>query len=96
MHEAGAPAADGAVLKVQAPVPWLRGVASEAQAPVADIAPWNFVTGGEGARGLLAKVGVNVSLRRPDIRDDVLGGEPAGEEAIETGRRWALDESVIR
>ena len=77
-------------------MPWLRGAASEAQAPVADLAPWNFVTGGEGARGLLAKVGVNVSLRRPDIRDDVLGGEPAGEEAIETGRRWALDESVIR
>ena len=37
-----------------------------------------------------------VLLRRPDIRDDVLGGNPAGEAAIKTGRRWALDEPVIQ
>ena len=30
------------------------------------------------------------------MRNDVLGGDPAGEAAIETGRRWALDEPVIR
>ena len=45
---------------------------------------------------LLAKIGVTVSLRPPDIRDDVLGGDPAGEAAIETGRRWARDEPIIR
>ena len=33
-----------------------------------------------------------VSLRRPDIREDVLGGNSAVEAAVETGRRWALDE----
>ena len=37
-----------------------------------------------------------MSLRRPDIRDDVLGGNLAGETAIETGRRWALDEPATR
>ena len=37
--EARAPVADGAELNVQAPVPWLRGTALEAQAPVAGIAP---------------------------------------------------------
>ena len=41
-------------------------------------------------------MGVAVSLRRPDIRDDVLGQDPAGEAAIETGRRWALNEPVTR
>ena len=54
------------------------------------------MTGGEGARELLAKISVTVSLRRPDIRNDVLGGDPAGEAAVETGRRSALDEPVVR
>lgn len=30
---------------------------------------------------------VAVSLHRPDIRDDVLDGKPAGEAAVEAGRR---------
>ena len=46
----------------------------------------NFATGGEGVLGLLAEAGVAVSLRRPDIRDDVLGGNLAGEAAVETSR----------
>ena len=37
-----------------------------------------------------------MSLRRLDIRDDVLGGNPAGEAAVKTGRRWALDEPGTR
>ena len=35
-------------------------------------------------------------LRRPNIRNDVLGGNPAGETAIENGRPWALGEPVSR
>ena len=54
------------------------------------------MTGGEGAGGLLAEAVVAVSVHRPDIRDDVLGGNPAGEAAVETGRRWALDEPGTR
>ena len=54
------------------------------------------MTDGEGARGLLAKTGVVVSLRRPDIRDDMLGVNPAVEVSIELRRRWALDEPVTR
>ena len=45
---------------------------------------------------LLAKTGVAVLLRRPNIRNDVLGGNPAGETAIENGRPWALGEPVSR
>ena len=37
-----------------------------------------------------------MSLRRQDVRNDVLGGDPASEAAIENGRRWALGEAVIR
>ena len=68
-------------------MPWLRGAALKAQAPVAGIVPYNFVTGGGGVRGLDVEANVAVSLRRPDIRDDVLGGRPAGGTAVEAGRR---------
>ena len=37
-----------------------------------------------------------MSLRRPDIQEDVLVGNAAGEAAVETGRRWALDEPGTR
>ena len=37
-----------------------------------------------------------MSLRRPDIRDDVLVRDLACEEAIDTGRLWALDEPATR
>ena len=56
----------------------------------------NFVTGGEGAGGFLGDEGVAVSLRQLDIRDDVLGGNPAGEAAVETGRGWVLDKPGTR
>ena len=75
---------------MQAPVAdivlWLRGAALEALAPVAGIAPWDFVTGDESARGVATVAGVDLSLRRPDVRDDVLGRRPAGEAVVEAGR----------
>ena len=77
-------------------MPEVRGAALEAQASVSGIPPQNFATGGEGARGLVANAGVAVSLRRPDIPDDVLGGNLAGEAANEPGRRWAFHEPVTR
>ena len=55
-------------------MPWQRGATLEAQIPVAGIAPSNVVTGGGGARGLDVEAGIAASMRRPDIRDDVLGG----------------------
>ena len=85
--EAWAPVAGGAALKAQAPVPWLRGAELEVQAPVAGIAPSIFVTGSAEAGGNDAEAGVAVSLRRPGIWDDVLGGKLSGEAAIEAGRR---------
>ena len=77
-------------------MPWLRGAALKAQAPVAVKLPLAFVTGNEGARGLLEQAGVAVSLCRLDIRDEVVGGNPAGEAAIEICRRWQLDEPRTR
>ena len=37
-----------------------------------------------------------VSLRRPDVRDAVLGGNEADEAAVEAGQCWALDEPGTR
>lgn len=65
-----------AALEAHALVPRLRGATAEAQAPDA----------GGGARGLSAEKKVAVSLRRPNVEDDVLGSRSAGEAAVEAGR----------
>ena len=87
MLEAQASVAGGAALEAWFPVPCLRGATPKVQDLVAGIAPGHFVTGGGGARELAEDTRVAMSPRRADIRDDVLGGRPAGEAAVEACRR---------
>lgn len=85
--DAQAPVTGGVTINERSPVPWLRGAALERQVPIAGIVPWSFTARGEGACEIDAEENVSVSLRRPDTRNDVLGARPAGEAAVEAGRR---------